>query len=89
MEMEKIPTAEEYLINAFDEESGMKMPPLMAKAYKKVLINFTKLHVEAQEKAISEKVSIKYGSFIPLRDYYTHSIDKDSITNAYPINNIV
>jgi hypothetical protein len=79
--MEKIPTAEEFLM-----EAGF---PGHAKhgLAKKWMIEFAKLHVEAALKEASEKVKAKW---VHMKDYSRiyDGIDKDSILNSYPLTNI-
>ncbi len=55
---------------------------------KTAMIEFAKLHVEAALKAASEKAEIKYiePDGCATGDYY--DIDKDSILNSYPLENI-
>ena len=54
--------------------------------HKKELIEFAKLHCEAQLKAILENVQmtgISYGNDKSITDY---EVDKDSIKGAYPLD---
>ena len=92
--MSKIPTAEEILIKESIllktiEESGNFPLNLTrdthigtAKNIKKAMIEFAKLHVEAALKEANRKVIVTY--------YYDEGIrvNKDSILNAYPLENI-
>ena len=92
----KIPTAEEILIKESIllktiEESGNFPLNLTrdthigtAKDIKKAMIEFAKLHVEAALKKASENAEQKWIKFT--EDDY--EIDKDSILNAYPLENI-
>ena len=89
-----IPTAEEILIKESIllktiEESGNFPLNLTrdthigtAKNIKKAMIEFAKLHVEAALKEANRKVIVTY--------YYDEGIrvNKDSILNAYPLENI-
>jgi hypothetical protein len=73
--MEKIPTAK-----LFRETKLMNS----SKPYteEEIMIEFTKLHVEAALKEASEDVELEtYGNF-------GNSVNKDSILNAYPLENI-
>ena len=92
--MSKIPTAEEILIKEnillkTIEESGNFPLNLTrdthiqtAKDIKKAMIEFAKLHVEAALEEANRKVIVTY--------YYDEGIrvNKDSILNAYPLENI-
>jgi hypothetical protein len=92
--MEKIPTAEEFCNNYLGfEQYGTDVPYFM--------IEFAKLHVEAALKEASVKAfAISSRSNITSRDKLkgqqglicVHlgdvSVDKDSITNSYPLENI-
>ena len=89
-----IPTAEEILIKEeillkTIEESGNFPLNLTrdthigtAKNIKKAMIEFAKLHVEAALEEANRKVIVTY--------YYDEGIrvNKDSILNAYPLENI-
>lgn len=50
------------------------------------MIAFARLHVEAALKAASEKATQNYSEENVLGEFYT--INKDSILNAYPLENI-
>ena len=59
-----------------------------------MMIEFTKLHVEAALKEASKKAEIcetwgnnDYESDDPV-GYYTHHVDGSSILNSYPLDNI-
>lgn len=52
---------------------------------KKLMIEFAQLHVEAALKAASEQAKLKYQEF---GDLELEGIDKKSILNAYPKENI-
>ena len=76
--MNKIPTAEEFWRQSDTDDPVKNM------------IEFAKLHCEAQQKAILENVTINDigspngdGEWMPC-----NIIDKDSILNAYPLDNI-
>lgn len=53
------------------------------KTVKNLMIEFAKLHVEAQEKAILKKAKTKVINF-----WGGVEIDKDSILNSYPLDKI-
>lgn len=74
--MDKIPTAEEFLNNH-------KFHLVEHEEYiSTVIIEFAKLHVEAALKQASENAeSIVIGGLIS-------EVNKDSILNAYPLENI-
>ena len=79
--MEKTPTAEEFALkDGWDK--------VIDHVTIKRMQEFAKLHVEAQLKAILEKSTIetKCYEFGDMDEY--HVINKDSITNAYPLTNI-
>ena len=90
--MSKIPTAEEILIKESIllktiEESGNFPLNLTrdthigtAKNIKKAMIEFAKMHVEEALKQASEQVYVSDTVFC--------EIDRDSILNAYPLENI-
>ena len=90
--MSKIPTAEEILIKErillkTIEESGNFPLNLTrdthigtAKNIKKAMIEFAKMHVEEALKQASEQVYVSDTVFC--------EIDRDSILNAYPLENI-
>lgn len=81
--MSKIPTAEEFL-------NEIKY---ITYSTEEKLITFAKLHVEACKKEIIKNAKTDYnylgegGEFedIPIYEYF---VDKDSILNAYPLENI-
>jgi hypothetical protein len=106
--MKKLPTAEEFF-KIFQD-----FPKYMNEANEsdvaKVMIQFAKLHCEAQLKAILEKVRVREDELSPVNtekventyigiefevdkgyeDYcpYKYTVDKDSIINAYDLNQI-
>lgn len=73
----KLPTAEEFY-----KQTGGDIY-YFTLAYKENMKNFAKLHVEAALKAASEKVSHKHVVYNA-----TFEINKDSILNSYPIENV-
>jgi hypothetical protein len=81
--MEKIPTAEEFLIDK--GYSGFAKHTLV----KEWMKEFAKLHVEAALKEASEKAKITYEySGNTGSEYCDEFVDKDSILNSYPSENI-
>jgi len=91
--MEKIPTAEEF----FSKDNGLytaynvkdrigNFQPVCS--YEKA-IEFAKLHVEAALKAAIEKAKTKEDIAIFAEgSYRTQVVDKNSILNCYPLENI-
>lgn len=74
-----IPTAEEF----FKEE--LSGEPLTQESVEEALVNFAKLHLQAQQEAILEKVRANHIECWGQRTGDIE-IDKDSIINAYPLN---
>jgi hypothetical protein len=86
--MSKIPTAEEFF-----EQSIQRGVNNTHTNYLKTAIDFANLHCEAQQKAILKNVKIKQKKkFVQVSSgseyYYLTVIDKKSIINAYPLENI-
>lgn len=78
--MEKIPTAEEFYGEYCNKRN--RTGSLTGTERSELLTEFAKLHVEAALKEASEKaICIEY----MVGEY---EVDKDSILNAYPLNNI-
>jgi hypothetical protein len=92
--MEKLPTAEEILsiicpsykeaLEISEQDSVM----LKGDRVKAAMIRFAKLHLDAQAKAICDKVSLTDFAQEFLQEGADDAIDKDSILNAYPLTNI-
>ena len=76
--MSKISTAEEFL-NTFNR----KVNDTLEQGVQEAMIEFAKLHCEAQLSAILSNATTR---FIPFTD--DEEVDKDSIINAYPLDNI-
>ena len=83
--MSKIPTAEEFL-----KEKGIDN-----KIVEGVLVQFTKLHVKAALEAAAENARIKTEYYheedvgrTRLREMLDYEVNKKSILNAYPEENI-
>lgn len=85
-----IPTAKQYF------EENLSGEPLTQEAVIEALQDFAKLHLQAQQEAILENVRMRMynykGSHLTekevIDDYTDIEVDKDSIINAYNINNI-
>lgn len=77
----RIPTAEEFLQNKLTENSysWTDVPDLM--------IEFTKLHVEAALKSAGENVQLET-YYDPVEECPYESVVDSSILNAYPEENI-
>ena len=83
--MKQIPTAEEILNNnVYITQDGIEDVHDSLSTVADVMIEFAKLHVEAALKAASENARLKELE-IHLSD---GSVDKDSILNSYPLENI-
>ena len=74
--MSKIPTAEEF----YKQITGCVMNH---GDIKKAMIEFAKLHLEAQKKAILKNAKLKKVNF-----WGGTEIDKNSILNSYPLDKI-
>ena len=88
--MSNLPTAEEWLKH-FEENAYPNTP------ISECMIEFAKLHVEAALKAASENITVMAKNYngpwkvdfpYTIDDYTDLHIDKDSILNAYPLENI-
>lgn len=88
--MRKIPPAETFIINKLDEtQPDFNIPPT-PKEVEEWMIEFAKMHVTEALKQATEKLTMK------LRDnvYELHmnddwmEIDKNSILNAYDLDNV-
>ena len=98
----EIPTAEEYIGSGLDGLEDFIKDPDILQFYKElaktIAIEFAKLHVEAALKAASEKgvVFLNAGyldkgilkSMQEGKKYDVCRLSKESITNAYPLENI-
>ena len=76
-----IPTTEELVLSNGSKEFWEEFYGLKNKLVEKI-IEYTKLHCEAQLKAILDKAKPIH------KGYGLFEIDKDSITNAYDLNQI-
>lgn len=77
--MKEIPTAEEFLENKWKETKGK------VGNYENILIEFAKLHVEAQREAIKEKAFVTSKETERGDEYF---VNPKSIDDAYPLNNV-
>jgi len=90
-----IPTAEEFVMKGHLRVEDDEQKDSLAKSH----IDFAKLHVEAalkeaflsSEMRVSENDTNEYPSFVSNYDdgYVTITVSKDSILNAYPLENII
>jgi hypothetical protein len=80
--MSNIPTAEELFYSKFKREGGM----IDHQSIFEYAIEFAKLHLEAGLKAAREEATIE--DFGTMQEGTTCIVDKESITEAYPISNI-
>jgi hypothetical protein len=79
--MSKMPTAEEFL-NTFNR----KVNDTLEQGVQEAMIEFAKLHVEAQQEAILEKAeALNQAKF---KGDCNPQIDAESIIKAYPLDNI-
>jgi hypothetical protein len=78
--MEKILTAEEFLIINDDKDFRLSMSGIYVS---EMMIEFAKMHVEAALKAASENADTKD---VPYTDDI--EVDKDSILYSYPLDKI-
>lgn len=80
----KIPTAEEYM-----SSKGWAEPKYIlvgGKDVEKVMIEFAKLHVQAALEAASKNIKLDYSHLEAISGMVL--VDKTSILNAYPLENI-
>lgn len=73
----KIPTAEEFISRTHSEV------PVFLEDIEILMVEYAKLHVTEALKQASEKAKTR---FIPFTD--DEEVDKQSIFNAYPLENI-
>lgn len=79
--MKEIPTAAEFLKN----NNVVGMIDLLSP----LIVEFAKLHVEAQREAIKEKATTKLQTFgNPNPEQWSYTVDEKSIDNAYPLTNV-
>jgi hypothetical protein len=81
--MDQIPTAEDFLLNAgFPGHAKHGLA-------KKWMIEFAKLHVEVALKEASQQAKCCDGAIVNLGfEIISATVEKDSILNAYPLENI-
>jgi hypothetical protein len=92
---DKIPTAEQLLLEIMEclkldhglEELNENDPELVPYLLEEINKR-TKLHVEAALKSASEKVRLTDFAYEFLQEGAYDAIDKESILNAYPLDNI-
>lgn len=77
--MDKIPTAQEFRTKATHRHGGIGAIDF---------IEFAKLHVKAALKAACENADMTEYSYQSAQEGSTMEIDKNSILNAYPLENI-
>ena len=80
--MSNLPTAEEFL-----KRENLPTDILSGDDINYAMIEFAKLHCEAQAKEIVDKAKLDDGDYIA-DGHYEKIINKDSILNAYPLTNI-
>ena len=81
--MGKTPTAEEFLNHQEETVSHFEFD------IRDVMIKFAKLHVEAALKEASEKAKTsEFWEGNTGSEYCETIVDKESILNSYPLNNI-
>jgi hypothetical protein len=85
--MKKVPTAEDFLqdhhqISHFYDDKTNNMV-CFSDDVQKAMIEFTKLHLEAQQKAILKNAKTRLVNF-----WGGTEIDKNSILNSYPLDKI-
>ncbi len=99
--MEKVQSAEDFLqdhlqISHFYDDNINQMV-CYSSDVQKAMIEFAKLHVEAALKKASEKVSVFHENYngshqiefpYTIDDYSDLHLDKSSILNSYPLENI-
>ena len=89
--MKQLPTAEELFkkyCNFCQFEEGPNQCVMDIDNFKEAYMEGVKYHIEAALKQASEKVILDYGDYIS-DGHYERIIDKDSILNSYPLNNII
>lgn len=86
--MENVPSAEyfiEYMLHVENNETIVSSPRKLSY----ILTEFAKLHVEAQQKAILESAEVNILNKSAKNPKVTLvEVDKESIKNAYPLENI-
>lgn len=84
-----IPTAEEYSKQKNLHGAILEPSPYYWKRVRESMIEFAKLHCEAQLEAIREKSKLIWSSEISQMAYNDEVwIDDESIINSYPLENI-
>ena len=100
MDLNKIPTAKEFLINNANDISFEEKQMFASDVTPEMLIEFAKLHVEKAVKQIlkNSKVQVYCGEGgLTIKTYttdpndpreYEIGVNENSILNAYPLENI-
>jgi hypothetical protein len=84
--MSKIPTAQEFISKILTDFWEGGKAQYRGEDVAEVMIEFAKLHVEAQQEAILEKAeALNQAKF---KGDCNPQIDAESIINAYPLTNI-
>ena len=87
--MSNIPTAEEFFYSIIVQSSIDENGNYSICDIQEALIEFAKLHVEAALKAASKQAKTKEDVAIFAEgSYRTQVVDKESILNSYPLENI-
>lgn len=79
----KIPTANELFEQYHGFEADSSSRDIIS-----LMVEFAKLHVEAALKEASEKVSLTDFAYEFLQEGAADAIDKETILNSYPLENI-
>ena len=87
MEENKIPTAEEF-VKEFRKKNPIANAESIEHWIAEHCIEFSKLHVEAALKAASESKSLCTAYTDDGLDYKENILCKESVLNAYPLENI-
>jgi hypothetical protein len=78
-------TAIEFIENKFPNNNGV----FVLRNIEEFMIEFAQLHVKEALYEASEQATIQYNYFGNTgSEFYDESVDKESILNAYPYNNI-
>ena len=90
--MKKVPTAEDFLqdhhqISHFYDDKTNNMV-CFSDDVQKAMIEFAKLHLKAQEEAILQNVTTINEPHWSGEQEDDIIVDKDSILNAYPLENV-
>jgi len=88
--MRTIPPAETFIINKLDETQPNENRPPTPKQVEEWMIEFSKMHVTEALKQASEKVTMKLRGDVNELDMSDDwmEVDKNSILNAYDLDNV-